>query len=139
MAINLIVTTQGALTFLESAVNWQLTFAPQDWTVFMFQNNITVTDATVIGDFVPATTLGVTGIIPTWAAVALVGGVPARVGSTITFTQTSGFPKSYYGVVVLDGDYTHLVAAANFTAPVVLTSAQPSYSAQVTVTAISQY
>lgn len=139
MAINLITTTAGAQAFLESAVNWQATFAPQDWTVFLFQNNHTVTDASTLADFTPSTTLGVTGIIPTWAAVALVGGIPARVGSTITFTQTSGFPKTYYGIIVLDGDYTHMVGAANFPAPVVLTAAQPAYSAQVTVTAISQY
>lgn len=139
MSVNLITTTAGALAFLESAVNWQATFAPQDWTVFLFENNYIVTDASDVGNFNVSTTFGITGIIPTWAAVALVGGVPSRVGSTITWTQTGGFPKNYYGLVVLDGNFTHMVGAANFPTPLVLTVGQPSYSASVSVTSSSDF
>lgn len=139
MAIDLITTTAGALAFLESAVNWQGTFAPQDWMICLFSNNVTVDDTKDVGDFDITSAHGIAPILPTWAAVALVAGVPSRVASTVTFTSTGGWPLTYYGVVVQDGNLTHMVGAANFTAPVVLTSAQPSYSAQVTVTSQSEF
>lgn len=139
MAINLITTTAGALAFLQSAINWQATFSPQDWNINLFLNNVIVDDTKNVGDFNIIGPSGIGPIIPTWAAAAIVGGVPSRVGSTVTFTQTGGFPTTYYGIVVLDGNGTHMVGAANFPSPVVLTAASPSYSASVTVTAISEF
>lgn len=139
MAIPIITTTAGALAFLESAVNWQGTFFPQDWQASLWTNNYMADDSSDVPNFTFFTYPGVGFIIPTWAPVALVAGVPSRVGSTITWTQTSGFPGTFYGVCVVDGNGTHMVGAGNFTAPVVLTNAQPSYSAQITITGISEF
>jgi len=138
MALNLIATTAGALAFLQNAVSWQASLGG-DWTCLLFSNNYTVVDATVLSNLTEAAFSGYSRIVPSWSAPAIVGGVPTRVGSTITWNYTGVSTYTVYGMYITDAAVTQLLGAVNFPAPVVLTVAQPSYSAQPNVTMISQY
>jgi hypothetical protein len=138
MSVNLIATTAGALALLQNAVSWQASLGG-DWTLRLFGNNYTVVDATVLGNLTEAVFSGYSAITPTWAAPAVIGGVPTRVASTVTWNYTGGSTYTVYGIYLTDAANTQLLDAANFPAPVVLTVAQPSYSAQVNYTNISQY
>jgi len=138
MAINFINTTAGALALLNDAVNWQASLGG-DWTLRLFSNNVTINDASTIGSVVEAVFTGYSPIVPSWATPTLVGGVPTRVGSTVTWTYSGGSTYTVYGIFMTDAANTVMLGAANFPAPVVLSVAQPSYSAQVNFTSISQY
>jgi hypothetical protein len=138
VAINFINTTAGALALLEDAVDWQASLGG-DWTLHLFSNNYTIVDGTVLGDVVEAAFSGYSAITPTWAAPALVSGVPTRIASSVTWTYTGGSTYTVYGMYMTDAANTVLLGGFNFPAPVVLTVAQPSYSGQLNFQSSSQY
>lgn len=138
MAINIINTIAGALGLLQDAVDWQAALGG-DWTLRLFANNVTISDTTTIGSVTEASFAGYSAIVPTWSSPTLVGAVPTRVASTVTWTYSGGSTTTVYGLFMTDAANTVLLGAANFTAPVVLTVAQPSYSAQLNFTSQSQY
>lgn len=139
MAVNLIATTQGALNFLKAAYDWQETTLAGHWHVHLFANAHTVTDASVIGDFTESSFVGYAAAAPTWSTPANVAGVPTSTSATVTFTQTSAWPSTSYGVYVTDSTNALLLGAANFVSPVVLTASQPSYALTVSITFKPEY
>jgi len=139
MPVNLIATTEGALMLLASAQDWQQSVPGNAWRVGLFANNYTIIDATVLGDLTPASFPGYAYASPNWTNAALVGGVPTCISDVCSWTQTSSFPSTFYGIYVADAGFSKLAGAANTPSPVTLTSGQPSWSTVVNLTAISQY
>lgn len=139
MAIDLIATTAGALSLLTDAYNWQQTYLTGVWLVCLFSNNHTVTDATVLSDLTLATFPGFSPAVPTWSTPALASGIPTSTSSTCTFTQTSAWPSTSYGIFVIDNAGTELKGAANFPTALVLTNTSPSYSTIVSMTMKSEF
>lgn len=134
MAINLKATTVGALNFLNAAYIYQQTYIGGVWHVHLFSNSYTVIDATVLGSMTEAAWPGYSLATPTWGAPATVGTTPTSTSSICTFTQTSSWPSTNYGVYITDAANALLLGAANFTSPVVLTASQPSYALTVSIT-----
>jgi len=134
VAVNLIATTVGALNFLTAAYDWQQTHVTGVWHVHLFTNSHTVTDASTLASFTEAAWPGYSAATPTWTTPATVSGVPTSTSSTITFTQTSAWPSTNYGMYVTDSTNLKLLGAANFSTPVVLTNSQPSYALTVSIT-----
>lgn len=139
MAVNLLATTLGALNWLTFAYNWQITSLAGNFHVHLFVNSYTVVAGTTLGAMTEAAWPGYSVGNPSWSAPATVGGIPQTVSSTVTFTQTSAFPSTNYGLFVTDSTNTQLMGACNFTSPVVLTASQPSYALTVTLTGKSEF
>jgi hypothetical protein len=131
--MNLIATTVGAGSFLVSAHQAQLTLGG-DWRVRLWSNNVVVNDATAWGALTEATFPGYVYVQPAWPAVSFVAGAWTLVSPTVTFTQTSAFPSTSYGVYVTDALNSTFVGCGNFSPSITLTVSQPSYSVQVNVT-----
>jgi hypothetical protein len=95
----------------------------------LFTNNITPSDASVVGDFTEATWSGYGSIQLTaanWAAVSVSAHVAtAAYTVTIAFTRTvTGSAASNYGWYVTDAGKTKVFAAARFlSAPLTVTAA----------------
>ncbi len=89
----------------------------------LFVNNITPSDASVIGDFTEAAAgfpgyAAITLSAATWGAVTVTAHVAQSFyGSTPTFTRSStGTPQNVYGWYVTDAGNTKVYAAARFSA-----------------------
>lgn len=93
----------------------------------LFQNNITPSDASVIGDFTEATFTGyaaATIAAASFGAVTVASHVASSTYANVTFTRsTTGASQSLYGFYITDFGATKVYAAARFSAaPLVLTN-----------------
>lgn len=103
----------------------------------LFQNNLTPTTNTVIGDFTEATFAGYAAVdIITWSAPSVAAHV-ATIGAAVrTFTRsTTGAGQTIYGYYVTNnGDTILWWSERDPNAPITLTNAGDSYSVTVALT-----
>lgn len=87
--------------------------------VYLFQNNITVSDSTLIGALTNASFPGYAGRALSsglWAAVSYAGGIASiSLTSALNYVCTGGSPvQNIYGGLILDSTNSVLLAAWNF-------------------------
>lgn len=111
----LVIASDHLTEFLQTDIQTYL----ETLTYHLFQNNLTPTAASRIGDFTESTFPGYASeATPIWSAPALVGGVAETTSAQITFSCTGGGGQNVYGYYVTDAGNTLVYSERYAGAPV---------------------
>jgi hypothetical protein len=103
----------------------------------LFQNNVTDTNAHVLGDYTEATFTGYASVtLSGWSAAALAAHVASSTAAPITFTLTAG-TQSIYGWYVVSADGELLASGRDAAAPVAMSVTVNTYQVTLTISASS--
>lgn len=104
----------------------------------LYSNNLTPTNAQVIGDFTEATFTGYAAVtLSGWTAASVAAHVASSTANPVTFTLTAG-TQSIYGWYITNAAGTVLYAAGrDAAAPVAMSLTVNNYQVTVTVSAAS--
>lgn len=121
--MNMVIPNEGKILLLDRALCTPGN-APEDYSCRLFQNNVTVADASTLADFTVATFTGYANVAvarSTFPTPSIVGAVARTISSVIpTFTCTGGASQTVYGWILVGVTSGKVIAGQNFAVPRVM-------------------